>query len=144
MAAPHPEGTWAAAAMRRALSEAHLGGDEVELVKAHGSSTPLNDKTETLAIKSALGARAEHVPVMATKGYHAHALGASGGWEAIMVLLAMQERRVPAVANLSNDDPECDLSLVRTPRELRARTVLANTTGFGGINAALVFRAVDA
>ena len=79
---------------------------------------------------------------MATKGYHVHALGASGGWKR-HGLMVMQERRVPHVANLRTDDPECDLSLVRTQRPLHARTVLANTTGFGGINAALVFREVE-
>ncbi len=142
MAAPDPEGTWAARAMQVALAEAGLGGDEIELVKAHGSSTPLNDKTETLAIRIALGEAAGRVPVMATKGHHGHALGASGAWELILLLQAMRERHVPSIANLQNDDPECDLPLVKTGRAVHARTALANTTGFGGINAALVVREV--
>jgi 3-oxoacyl-(acyl-carrier-protein) synthase len=130
--------------MQTALREAGLANDEIEMIKAHGSSTPLNDKTETIAIKLALGPAATSIPVMATKGHHGHALGASGAWELILALQSMRDRKVPQVANLTNDDPECDLSLTRRPLDLHARTALANTTGFGGINAALVLREVVA
>lgn len=143
MTAPRPDGSCLARAMTIALREARLVPDEVELTDAHGSATPLNDRTETLAMKTALGARATTVPVAATKGQHGHALGASGAWEAAISLLAMSDGRVPGVVNLENADPECDLSLPRATADLRPSIVLSNSSGFGGINASLVLRRVD-
>jgi 3-oxoacyl-[acyl-carrier-protein] synthase II len=144
MTAPLPEGASSARAMRAALAEAHLAPDEVEVIDAHGSSSPLNDATETRAIHTAFGAAATRIPVMANKGNHGHALGATGAWEAVLSLLAMQRGTLPPLANLENVEPACDLDLVRTARESKPRIALSNSTGFGGINAALVLRAAEA
>ena len=143
MTAPRPDGSGSSQAMLRALREAQLGADEVELVDAHGSSSPLNDVTETAALKLALGAAAYRVPVTGTKGQHGHALGATGAWEAALSLLAIHEKRVPRTVNLERADPACDLDYVREERALAPRVVLSNSTGFGGINAALVLRGID-
>lgn len=144
MTAPHPEGIGAARAMRLALDDARLGIDEVELVNAHGSSTPLNDRVETHAIKTVFGDRARRVPVSGTKGMHAHALGASGAMEAAIAALSIANGYVPSTANLRNPDPECDLDYVPgSGREATVRTVLSNSFGFGGSNACLVLRVVE-
>ncbi len=144
MTAPLPEGNSSARAMRAALSEAHVAPDEIELIDAHGSSSPLNDVTEARALHLAFGECVTRIPVMATKGHHGHALGATGVWEAALTLLAMQAGRMPALANLDNVEPTCDLDLVRETRETGARLALSNSTGFGGINAALVLRSANA
>jgi 3-oxoacyl-[acyl-carrier-protein] synthase II len=142
MTAPDPTGRGAARAMQLALRDAGLGTDEVELVNAHGSSTPLNDRTETLAIKSVFGERARRIPVSGTKGLHAHALGATGAMEAAIAALSIAEDYVPATANLLRPDPECDLDYVPGEGRRRAvRTVLSNSFGFGGSNACLVLTA---
>jgi 3-oxoacyl-[acyl-carrier-protein] synthase II len=142
MTAPEPHGRDAARAMRLAIRDAGLLPDEVELVNAHGSSTVLNDRTETMAIKEVLGERARRVPVSGTKGLHAHALGASGAMEAAIASLSVAEGFVPATANLDHPDPECDLDYVpRVGRAIPVRTVISNSFGFGGTNACLVFRA---
>lgn len=143
MTAPQPDGRNSARAMLAALREAHVGPDELELVDAHGSSSPLNDVTETSALKRALGDAAYRVPIVATKGQTGHALGATGAWEAALSLLMLHEGRVPRVVNLENVDPACDLDYVRETRHLAPRIVLSNSTGFGGINAALVLRKVE-
>jgi 3-oxoacyl-[acyl-carrier-protein] synthase II len=143
MTAPHPEGRSSSRAMQAALREAGVSAGELELVDAHGSSSPLNDVTETAALKRALGDAAYGVPVTATKGQHGHALGATGAWEAALSLLAIHEGRVPRTVNLDHVDPECDLDYVREERVLAPRIVLSNSTGFGGINAALVLRSVE-
>ena len=143
MTAPQPGGHNSSRAMQAALREARVGSDELELIDAHGSSSPLNDVTETAALKRALGPAAYRVPVTGTKGQHGHALGATGAWEAALSLLAIHERFVPRIVNLENVDPACDLDYVREERSLRPRVVLSNSTGFGGINAALVLRGVE-
>jgi len=143
MTAPQPEGRSSSRAMRAALAEARVGPDEVELVDAHGSSSPLNDVTETVALKGAFANHAYRIPIVATKGQHGHALGASGAWEAALSLLMIHEGRVPRTVNLENVDPACDLDHVRHERALAPRVVLSNSTGFGGINAALVFRKIE-
>ncbi|HEY7729095.1 MAG TPA: beta-ketoacyl-ACP synthase II [Candidatus Eisenbacteria bacterium] len=144
MTAPDPTGRGAARAMQLALGDAGLGTDEVELVNAHGSSTPLNDRTETLAIKTVFGERARRIPVSGTKGLHAHALGATGAMEVAIAALSISERYVPATANLLRPDPECDLDYVPGEGRPRAvRTVLSNSFGFGGSNACLVLRAPE-
>ncbi|HZO93036.1 MAG TPA: beta-ketoacyl-[acyl-carrier-protein] synthase family protein [Candidatus Baltobacteraceae bacterium] len=139
MSAPRPDGAMNAAAMRRALAEARLAPDEVDLVNAHGSATPLGDRCEALALEHVFGERASAVPVTATKGQHGHALGATGAWEAALSLLAIREGVVPRSVN--SDDADCGLALTRKRLERPVRTVLSNSAGFGGINAALVFRA---
>jgi len=141
MTAPQPQGRDAARAMRLAIRDAALTTDEIEAVNAHGSSTVLNDRTETLAIKEVLGERARRVPVSGTKGLHAHALGASGAMEAAIAALSVSEGFLPATANLDHPDPECDLDYVpRVGRDGPVRTVISNSFGFGGTNACLVFK----
>lgn len=143
MTAPQPDGWSSSQAMTRALREARVGADEVELLGAHGSSSPLNDVTETIAFKRALGAAAYGVPVAATKGQHGHALGATSAWETALSLLAIHEKRVPGMVNLEHVDPACDLDYVREVRAIAPRIALCNSAGFGGINAALVLRGIE-
>ncbi len=143
MTAPQPEGRNSSRAMLAALREARVAPNELELVDAHGSSSPLNDATETAALKRTLGEAAYRVPVTGTKGQHGHALGATGAWEAALSLLAIHEGRVPPTVNLEHPGPDCDLDYVREHRALAPRVVLSNSTGFGGINAALVLRSVE-
>ncbi|HXC24968.1 MAG TPA: beta-ketoacyl-ACP synthase II [Gemmatimonadaceae bacterium] len=141
MTAPRPDGAQAARAMRLALADAHVAPHEVEYINAHGSSTPLNDPTETLAIKQVFGDSAKTVMVSGTKGYYGHALGASGAFEAAICALAIDREWLPPTVNLTNVDPACDLHyLPWHGRPARVEYVLSNSFGFGGINAALVFR----
>jgi 3-oxoacyl-(acyl-carrier-protein) synthase len=129
--------------MRLALEDAGVTPSEIDYINAHGSSTPLNDKTETLAIKSVFGELAGHIPVSATKAMHAHALGATGAIEAAICALAMQESFVPATINLDNPYPDCDLDYVpNTGRTKRLDRILSNSFGFGGINACIVLGSV--
>ena len=144
MTAPQPHGRDAARAMRLALRDAGLTAAEVEAVNAHGSSTVLNDRTETMAIKEVLGERAHRVPVSGTKGLHAHALGASGAMEAAIAAMSISEGFLPATANLDHPDPECDLDYVpRVGRPGPVRTLISNSFGFGGTNACLVFKVFE-
>jgi 3-oxoacyl-[acyl-carrier-protein] synthase II len=141
MTAPLPDGSQAARSIRRALEDGDVSAGEIDYVNAHGSSTPLNDPTETLAIKQVLGDRAYRIPVSGTKGYYGHALGASGAIEAAICSLAMQREWLPPTVNLDVPDDACDLDYVpRTGRPARVEHVLTNSFGFGGINAALVMR----
>lgn len=142
MTAPHPGGRDAIRAMRIALQDARLSPEEIEHVNAHGSSTPLNDKVETIAIKEVFGERARRIPVSGTKGMHAHALGASGAFEAAIACMSLAEGYLPKTVNLRIPDPDCDLDYVSgAGRNEIIRTVLSNSFGFGGTNACLVFRA---
>jgi 3-oxoacyl-[acyl-carrier-protein] synthase II len=138
MSAPRPDGSINASAMRRALAEAGISPDEVDVVNAHGSGTPLGDRSEALAIRSVFGERA--VPVMATKGQHGHALGATGAWEAALSLLTFAHQIVPKSVNNTENDPDCAIAVTRAPLALVPRVIVSNSAGFGGINAALVFR----
>jgi 3-oxoacyl-[acyl-carrier-protein] synthase II len=141
MTAPRPDGSQAARSMRRALDDAGVSAGEVGYVNAHGSSTPLNDSTETVAIKQVFGERAYSIPVSGTKGYYGHALGASGAIEAAICGLAMSRDWLPPTVNLANADEACDLDYIkRVGRASCPEVVLSNSFGFGGINAALVFR----
>jgi len=141
MTAPRPDGSQAARAMRLALTDAELAASELGYVNAHASSTPLNDPTETLAIKSVLGERAGRVPVSGTKGYYGHALGASGAIEAAICAMALERRWLPPTVNLDDPDPQCDLAHVApTGADLEVEHLISNSFGFGGINAALVMR----
>jgi 3-oxoacyl-[acyl-carrier-protein] synthase II len=113
----------------------------VEYINAHGSSTPLNDPTETLAIKQLFGDHAYRVPVSSTKGYYGHALGASGAFEAAISALTIARGWIPPTLNLETPDVGCDLDYVpQHGRELNPKVVLSNSFGFGGINAALVMK----
>ncbi len=140
MSAPRPDATMNAAAMQRALEEARLAPADVDLVNAHGSATPLGDRAEALAMELVFGERASGVPVTATKGQHAHALGATGAWEAALSLAAIANGIVPRSVN--STDVDSTLAVTREPLRREVRTVLSNSAGFGGINAALVFRAI--
>jgi 3-oxoacyl-[acyl-carrier-protein] synthase II len=141
MAAPRPDGSQAARAMRMALRSAHVGPTEIAYVNAHGSSTPLNDPTETLAIKTVFADHASRLTISGTKGYYGHALGASGAIEAAICALASSRRWVPPTVNLGTPDPACDLDFMPGEgREADPEFLLSNSFGFGGINAALVFK----
>lgn len=143
MTAPLPDGTQAARAMQMALNDAEIGASEIGYINAHGSSTPLNDPTETLAIKRVFGDSARTVKASGTKGYYGHALGASGAIEAAICALAIDREWLPPTVNLTERDPECDLNYITgTGQSDRVEHVLSNSFGFGGINAALVFRRV--
>jgi len=141
MTAPRPDGRQAARAIRIALESAGVPKEAVGYVNAHGSSTPLNDPTETIAIRAALDGHAERVLVSGTKGYYGHALGASGAIEAAICALAMRRAWLPPSVNLETADPACDLDYVRgTGIAAEPEYVISNSFGFGGINAVLLFK----
>ncbi len=143
MTAPLPDGSQAARSMQLALDDAHVAASEIGYVNTHGSSTPLNDSTETLAIKKVFGDNAYKIPLSGTKGYYGHALGASGAIEAAICALSMENEWLPPTVNLSVADEACDLNfLPGTGKKERVEHVLSNSFGFGGINAALVLRRV--
>ncbi|HLV34338.1 MAG TPA: beta-ketoacyl-[acyl-carrier-protein] synthase family protein, partial [Spirillospora sp.] len=138
--APLETGEGAAKAIELALQDAGLCGDDIDYINAHGTSTPLNDKSETLAIKNALGERAYEIPISSTKSVTGHLMGAAGSVEAVFSIKAMLENFVPPTVNLDNPDPECDLNY--TPNVGVAHpidAVMSNSFGFGGHNAVLVF-----
>ena len=144
MTAPRPDGVQAARAMRLALAESEAATTEVGYVNAHGSSTPLNDSSETGAIKQVFGDHARRLAVSGTKGYYGHALGASGAIEAAICALASHRGWLPPTINLRTPDPVCDLDyLAGGGREAHPDYLMSNSFGFGGINAALVFRRAD-
>ena len=141
MTAPLPDGSQAARSITLALADAEIAPNDVTYVNAHGSSTPLNDPTETLAIKRAFGDHAYRMPVSSTKGYYGHALGASGAIEAAICALALRNRWVPPTVNLQTPDEACDLDYVPSVgRPADLDVVVSNSFGFGGINAAIVMR----
>jgi 3-oxoacyl-[acyl-carrier-protein] synthase II len=144
MTAPRPDASASSRAMREAVERAGLTMDEIEAISAHGSSTPLNDSTETRAIKQAFGEdKAKRTPVFATKGMHAHALGATGAYEAALCCLALRHGIIPGTANRITSDPDCDLDyVVEGPRTYGRGPILSNSFGFGGINSCLVFKPV--
>lgn len=144
MTAPLPDGAQAARCMRMALRDADVATTDVDYINAHGSSTPLNDPTETLAIRQVFAAHTDDVPVSSTKGYYGHALGASGAFEAAITALALERGWIPPTVGLATPDPRCALRHV-IGHGIDApllRTVLSNSFGFGGINAALVLRRI--
>jgi 3-oxoacyl-[acyl-carrier-protein] synthase II len=144
MTAPLPDGKQASRSMRLALADARVAPHEIGYVNAHGSSTPLNDPTETLALKQVFGDHAARLPISGTKGYYGHALGASGAIEAAICALSLANEWVPPTVNLDEPDAACDLDYVpRAGRALRAEHLLTNSFGFGGINASLVMRRAD-
>src|SRR5512147_2691585 len=141
MTAPLPDGSQAARSITLALSDAGVEPTDVAYVNAHGSSTPLNDPTETVAIKRVFGEHAYRIPVSSTKGYYGHALGASGAIEAAICALALRNQWVPPTVNLHTPDAACDLDYVPSAgRQADLDVVVSNSFGFGGINAAIVMR----
>jgi 3-oxoacyl-[acyl-carrier-protein] synthase II len=141
MTAPDPEGDGAMRAMRGALKDGGLRPEDVGYINAHGTSTPYNDKTETLAIKQVFGEHARKLAVSSTKSMIGHLLGAAGGGEAIVTVLALQQSILPPTINYETPDPECDLDYVpNAARKAAVAAALSNGFGFGGTNATLAFR----
>jgi 3-oxoacyl-[acyl-carrier-protein] synthase II len=139
--APSEDGEGAVRVMSRAMKRAGITPGEVDYINAHGTSTPYNDRLETLAIRKCFGEQAEHVAISSTKSMTGHLLGAAGGLEAGITALAVHHQRVPPTANLEKPDPDCDLDYVPgAARDLRIRYALSNSFGFGGTNAALLFK----
>jgi 3-oxoacyl-[acyl-carrier-protein] synthase II len=144
MTAPRPDGRQAARAMQNALAEARVTPQEIGYINAHGSSTPLNDSTETSSIKQVFGDHAYRLAFSGTKGYFGHALGASGAIEAAICALASRRGWLPPTVNLDSPDPACDLTHVPGGGlDLEPDYLLSNSFGFGGINAALLFRRAE-
>jgi 3-oxoacyl-[acyl-carrier-protein] synthase II len=142
MTSPRPDGSQAAEAMRIALQTAGMSPADVDYVNAHGSSTPLNDSTETLAIHNVLGERALQIAVSGTKAYYGHALGASGAIEAGITALTLHRGWIAPTLNLERAGDGCDLDYVPGEgRHLRVRGAISNSFGFGGINASLAMSA---
>lgn len=140
MTAPRPDGRQAARAMRVALDTAGVGPDTIDYINAHASSTPLNDATESRVIRMVMGEHADRIPVGGTKGFHGHALGATGAIEAAITALAFRDEWIPPTLNLEQTAPDCDLPYVREGGiQGPIRHAISNSFGFGGINAALVF-----
>ena len=143
MSAPLADGAQTAAAMKLALDEARVSPSEVESINAHGSSTRLGDRAEALAYERLFGEHLAAIPVCATKGQHGHALGATGAWEIAISAMSMREGVIPGAVNLERIDDECAVRCSRETVAARTRIVLSNSSGFGGINAALVLRAAE-
>ncbi len=138
---PDEDGAGAARAIQWALDDAGVGPDEVDYINAHGTSTPLNDLSETLAIKRAFGERAYGVPISSTKSMIGHALGGAGGMEAVACVKSIVEGVIHPTINYEHPDPDCDLDYVpNRARWQEVSVVLSNSFGFGGQNACLVFR----
>jgi 3-oxoacyl-(acyl-carrier-protein) synthase len=144
LTAPAPEGEGQARAMKAAMKYAGLKPEDVDYVNAHGTSTELNDKNETMAIKTALGEdRARSIVVSSTKSMTGHLLGAAGAVEAFASVQALRTGIVPPTINYTTPDPECDLDYVpNEARQVNPEVALSNTFGFGGHNATLAFRKV--
>lgn len=144
MTAPRPDGSQAARAMQMALTDAHVAPSEVGYVNAHGSSTPLNDPTETAAIRRVFNDHADKLQVSSTKAYYGHALGASGAFEVAISAMALERGWLPPTLNLDAPGDGCDLDYIpRTGRERPVEYALSNSFGFGGINAAVVLKRPD-
>ena len=140
ISAPAENGAGAAISMKHALDDAGLDVTSIDYINAHGTSTHLNDKSETAAIKTIFGEHAYKVPISSTKSMTGHLLGASGAVEAVFCILAMREGIIPATINYQTPDPECDLDYVpNEPRKAEIKHAMSNSFGFGGHNATLVF-----
>ena len=145
MTRPDPEGRPAARAIHAAIRDAGIDAEDVDYVNAHGTGTPFNDRSETAALVAALGEAAYTIPVSSTKGMIGHLLGGAGAAEAILTVLALKEAWLPPNANFQTPDPDCGLRIVRqAERPTRLRYALSNSFGFGGANATLAFRSVQA
>ena len=137
---PHPDGEGAARAMKWAIEDAGITPDKVDYVNAHGTSTPLNDKYETIAMKRMYGDHAYNLAISSTKSMTGHLLGAAGAIEAAFTVLAIKNDIVPPTINIENPDPDCDLNYVpNTAKKQPVNVAMSNSLGFGGHNASLVF-----
>jgi 3-oxoacyl-[acyl-carrier-protein] synthase II len=143
MTAPQEDGEGAARCMENALRNARLNREDIDYINAHGTSTPLGDLAETVAVKRCFGEHAKKLAISSTKSMTGHLLGAAGGVEAIFSALAVHHQVAPPTANLFNQDPACDLDYVpNTARRMPMRTALSNSFGFGGTNGTLIFKRV--
>lgn len=141
---PDPDGDGAARSMANALRDAKMEPSDIQYINAHGTSTPYNDRTETIAIKKVFGGNAKKVAVSSTKSMTAHMLGAAGGVELIASALTLQNQMLPPTINYEFPDPECDLDYVpNKPRKAAVRAAMSNAFGFGGHNATLIVRTYD-
>ncbi|PKL76454.1 MAG: beta-ketoacyl-[acyl-carrier-protein] synthase II, partial [Candidatus Melainabacteria bacterium HGW-Melainabacteria-1] len=139
--APTPDGEGLSEAMRRSLADAGLAPEQIGYINAHGTSTPLNDITETRAIRALFGNHAEQLLISSTKSMTGHLLGAAGGIEAVATVLSLFSQQVHPTRNLIQPDPACDLNYVPgTSRKLAFEAALSNSMGFGGHNAVLAFK----
>jgi 3-oxoacyl-[acyl-carrier-protein] synthase II len=139
--APSPDGDGAVRCMRMAIKDAGLKSEEMDYINAHGTSTPLNDLTETIAIKTVFGDYAKKIPISATKSMTGHLLGAAGSTEAIFTILAIRDGIMPPTINYDEPDPQCDLDYVpNMARRKPLKIAMSNAFGFGGTNATLVFK----
>ncbi len=142
---PDPEGDGAARSMEMAMQDAGVSIDEIDYINAHGTSTSLNDKLETIAIKRTFGEQAYKIPISSTKSMTGHLLGGAGGIESVYTCLSIQNGIVPPTINYENPDPDCDLDYVpNTARKVKIRNAITNSFGFGGTNATILFRQPEA
>jgi len=141
IAAPPEDGAGGARAMRMAIRDAGLNPQDVDYINAHGTSTPLNDRCETVAIKSVFGEHAKRLAISSTKSMTGHMLGAAGGIESIFTALALYHQVAPPTINLHNPDEACDLDYVpNTARPMKMDAAISNSFGFGGTNAVVALR----
>lgn len=139
--APHPEALGATLAMKNALQDASMAPSDIQYINAHATSTPLGDELEVIALKKTFGEHARHLQISSTKSVTGHLLGASGGIEAIFGIMTLQDQVIAPTINLDNPDPACDLDFVpNIARDAKVNAILSNSFGFGGTNAALIFK----
>jgi 3-oxoacyl-[acyl-carrier-protein] synthase II len=141
MTAPPEDGSGAVRVMQATLEDAEVNPTEVDYISAHGTSTPPNDRVETVAVKTVFGEHAYKLAISSTKSMTGHLLGAAGGLEAGITALTIKNQTIPPTINLENADSECDLDYVPyEPREAKIRYALSNSFGFGGTNAAILLK----
>lgn len=140
MTAPLEDGSGASKCMTNAINDAGINPDQVNYINAHGTSTPLGDKAETIAVKRSLGESAKKVVMSSSKSMVGHLLGGAGGLESVITVLAVYNQIAPPTINIFNQDPDCDLDYcANAAREMRIDYALKNSFGFGGTNSSLVF-----
>ena len=141
---PDPEGTGAILAMKRAIKNANINIEDIDYINAHGTSTPLNDACETLAIKKTFKEMAYNIPISSTKSMIGHALGGAGALEAIATILSIINQKAPPTINLENPDPECDLNYIpNKAQDIKIKHAMSNNFGFGGQNASIIIKKID-
>jgi 3-oxoacyl-[acyl-carrier-protein] synthase II len=137
---PHPDGDAAVTAMKLACANAGVTPGDIDYVNAHGTGTPLNDRSEALAIQRWAGSRAASLPVSSTKAGIGHLLGGAGAVEMVVCLMALRDQWLPPEIAFETPDPVCNFPVVRAPQDARVNVVLSNSFGFGGVNATLILR----